>query len=73
MKQKRIYICKVCACRDDFVSKQFYCSYWDKRCHEVDHRVSCPGFIHKDSFDNNKTIEEMLKDYDEEIKEEGEP
>jgi len=66
-------ICKVCACKEEGNTNTFYCSYWDKRCNLWDHRASCPGFLHRDSFDNNKTIEQMLKEYDDEIKEEGEP
>lgn len=66
-------LCTICACMEPNSSKTFYCSYWDKRCHVMDKRESCPGFIHKDSFDNFKTMEEQLKEYDEMIKEEGEP
>lgn len=66
-------ICTICACKEPSSTNDFYCSYWDKRCSIMEKRISCPGFLHIDSFDNIKTIEEQLKEYEELIKEEGEP
>lgn len=71
--KSRSCICVICACKEEGIRNDFYCSYWDKRCNLLEHRKQCPGFIHKDSFDNVKTIEQMIKEYDDEIKEEGEP